>query len=74
MERKTPQQWMADKKYRGIVVVKPRPPQAGESFLSWWNTPITDEEFFAWLCGSHVESRGYVQGAGCVQHPLPEEE
>jgi ABC-type thiamine transport system substrate-binding protein len=73
-EKKTPQQWMADEPYRGIVVVKPRPPQEGLPFLTWWNTPVTDDEFYTWLCQSQLESRVYVQGAGMVQHPLPEEE
>jgi hypothetical protein len=73
MERKTPQQWMADEQYRGLVVVKPRSPRSGEPFLAWWHTPVTEKEFFGWLRASEVEARGYVQGAGVAQLPLLEE-
>ena len=75
MEKKTPQQWLADKQYRGLVVVKPRAPRVEESFLTWWSsTPLTDEEFYEWLCSCQVEARGHVQGEGAVQAPLLEGE
>jgi hypothetical protein len=69
MERKTPDEWLADPKYAGIVVTTPYGWDMHD-FEKAWKKPLTDDEFFARLCRSRVESRGKVAGPGVVQHPL----
>lgn len=69
MERKTPDEWLADPKYAGIVITRPEGWDLMD-FATDWSRPLTDDEFFARLCRSTVESRGKVAGPGVVQHPL----